>query len=85
VELGLGQVILQFASHEWAHLSLDERGNLVGNHDALSRLVSLGAIAFRWYMVGSLLVMLVLGFGGYFFFFHAHQSDIAWVLPWFAL
>src|SRR3989338_2896675 len=41
IELGLSNVIMQFASNEWAGLSFDKAGRIVGNKDALSRLQSL--------------------------------------------
>src|SRR5476651_192970 len=36
VELGLGTVIIQFASHEWSGLALDPSGGIAGDRDALS-------------------------------------------------
>src|SRR5580692_6097766 len=41
VELGLGQVVIQFASHEWSQLRLADGGRIEGTPRALSRLVSL--------------------------------------------
>ena len=38
LELGLGQVIVQFASHEWSHLGLDSTGRIAGSPAAMSRL-----------------------------------------------
>lgn len=85
IELGLGQVILQFASHEWSRLSLDAHGRIVGDSQALSRLVSLGRFAFKWYAVGGALVAVGLGSAGFGFFAHAPQIGIKWMAPWFAL
>jgi hypothetical protein len=85
VELGLGQVILQFASHEWSRLGLDDQGRIVGDSEALSRLVSLGRFAFRWYAVGGGLVAGGLGLAGFVFFSRSPQIGITWVKPWFAL
>src|SRR2546429_8571058 len=36
VEMGLGTVIVQFASHEWSRLSLDENRRIAGDATALS-------------------------------------------------
>lgn len=85
VELGLGQVILQFASHEWSRLSLDEDGWIVGDPQALSRLVSLGRFVFRWYAVAGGLVAVGLGLAGFVFFSHSPQIGIDWAAPWFVL
>lgn len=85
VEMGLGQVIVQFASHEWANLSLDRSRRIIGSESSLSRLVSLGVIAFRWYGMGSILVVVILGTGGYFFFLHSLVWNVHWRMAWFAL
>ena len=47
IELGFYVVITQFASHEWAHLSFDDSGSIIGDPAALSRLVSLGRLVFK--------------------------------------
>ncbi|MBA3016726.1 MAG: hypothetical protein FP811_00965, partial [Desulfobacteraceae bacterium] len=45
VELGLGTVIIQFASHEWSKLGFDSSGQIVGDSTALSRLKGIASIA----------------------------------------
>ena len=84
VELGLGTVIIQFASHEWSKLKLDSQGGITGDRHALSRLASLANITFRWYLIGGLIIAFGLGLGGYIFL-KAQASNISWSLPWFAL
>ena len=49
VELGLGTVIQMFASHEWAKLSFDDKQQIVGDEDSISRLISTSRIAFKWF------------------------------------
>jgi len=87
VQLGLGRVVIQFASHEWSKLSINKSGQIVGDKDALSRLVSLAGIASRWYIAGSIIVIFGLGLGGHYFF--SIKPDLAaninWTLPWLAL
>lgn len=85
VELGLGFVIIQFASHEWSKLSLDKSGYIVGDKDALSRLISLAKITLSWYLIGSTILIFGLGIGGYIFFLKSHDPNISWVLPWLML
>lgn len=85
VELGLGTVIVQFAGHEWAKLNLDESGHIVGDRNALSRLVSIADIASKWYLFGSIIVALGLGIGGFIFFSDSHYVGINWTAPWFLL
>jgi len=86
VEFGLGVVIIQFASHEWAGLSLDEHGHIKGDNNALSRLISLGRFSLRWFAIASIILIFVLGIGGYIFFSKTSNSPaIKWILPWLAL
>jgi O-antigen/teichoic acid export membrane protein len=85
VELGLSTVIVQFASHEWSKLSVDGAGQIIGDTDALSRLISLARTAAKWYLTGSLIVALGLGIAGYLFFSQKPDSSIGWVLPWWTL
>ncbi|MBU4027157.1 hypothetical protein KKC83_06470 [Patescibacteria group bacterium] len=85
VELGLGTVIIQFASHEWSKLGFDSSGQIVGDSTALSRLKGIASIAFKWYFVGALIVSIGLGIGGYFFFSYKPETVIIWIAPWLIL
>lgn len=84
-ELGLGTVIIQFASHEWSGLSLDQSRRITGSATSLSRLVSLGRVAFRWYAVAGGLVATGLGIGGYIFLSQSPDPGFHWVAPWATL
>jgi len=66
-ELGLGTVISAYASHEWAKLAIDAQGRVSGDPDALSRLISLGRFALRWYLAAGAVVAIFLTLGGFFF------------------
>lgn len=85
VELGLGTVIVQFASHEWSRLDIDHSGHIVGNRDALSRLASIAKLALKWYLLGGIIVTLGLGIGGYIFFSGSPDTSVNWIAPWFVL
>ena len=85
LELGLSVVVLNVASHEWAHLALDGKGFIVGDPNALSRLLSLGRFVFKWYAVGSMLFVVGVGIVGYIFLSQHAYQDIAWVSPWWVL
>lgn len=87
VELGLGTVIIQFASHEWSKLGLDAHGFIVGDENALSRLISLARSSIKWYLVASIVLILGLSIGGAIFFStsHANALNIKWLFPWLAL
>jgi len=85
VELGLGTVIIQFASHEWSKLKLDKFGHIIGSKDALSRLRSITDLASRWYITGGAIATFGLGAAGYVFFSGSDNSTISWAAPWFVL
>lgn len=85
IELGVGNIIIQFASHEWSKLSLDKSGGITGDTQALSRLQSLAQIFLRWYCVASVLLTVGLGFCGFFIFSKNQEIGVNWMLPWLAL
>lgn len=84
VELGLSVVVLNRASHEWAHLRVDEAGRIAGDAAALSRLVSLGRFAVSWYAAASALFVIGAGIAGHLFF-SREQAAVAWRGPWWGL
>jgi len=84
-EMGLSRVILQFASHEWANLKLNNQGQIIGNENALSRLASLIRTSLRWYIIAGCILALGLGLGGYLFFAQSPDIGINWAMPWVAL
>lgn len=85
VELGVGVVLVQFASHEWSALRL-ENGEVRGDAAARARLASLHRFAWRWYAVASVVLAGALAVGGLWFFSQGPQAaDVAWPAPWLAL
>ena len=85
VELGFSNIVTYFAGHEWARLSFDPQGRIIGDANALSRLISLGRAAIRWYLIGGATVAFGLGIAGYVFFSQSPDAGIDWVAPWFVL
>ncbi|MEO6005714.1 MAG: hypothetical protein ABIZ04_22690 [Opitutus sp.] len=83
-ELGLGAVITQFASHEWAGLSLRD-GKVEGAASNHSRLAGLLRFSLRWYVWASLGVLLPLAGFGLYFFQSEHGADVSWKGPWLGL
>lgn len=84
VDLGLGVVITQFASHEWAHLRF-ENGAIVGDDAAAGRLGSLTRLVLRWYAVAGLVILCGLEIGGAAFFGNGPEHDASWRGPWSVL
>ena len=85
VELGFFLVIINVASHEWASLGLDSTGCIVGEPQALSRLVSLGRLIFKWYAVASAIFVVGVGTIGCVFFAQSSLPGILWQSPWLVL
>jgi O-antigen/teichoic acid export membrane protein len=85
VELGLGTVLVQFASHEWSRLRLDPSGHIVGDEEALSRLISIARVGTKWYQVGGIIVTVGLSLGGYLFFSGSSSYGVSWLWPWLCL
>jgi hypothetical protein len=85
VELGFSQVIVQFASHEWAHLRMRADRSVEGNADALSRLTSLARLSTTWYWRLSMLLGIGLAVAGILFFNDAGSDHVDWKGPWVAI
>lgn len=83
-DLGLGLVIVQFASHERAVLRLED-GRMTGDPRAKERLASLLHLALRWYGFAGLAALAFILPAGLLFFNHYHRggsAGVVWVLPW---
>ncbi len=85
LEMGFSQSILQFAAHEFAQLKFTARGTVAGDPVALSRLLSLGRLAFAYYATASILLMAGLGLGGYWFFRTSGTHGVAWESAWWVV
>lgn len=85
LDLGFGTVILQFVSHEWSKLNLNEDGNIVGDEDALFRLISIARMAMKWYLAAAAILVLFLCIGGYLFFSYSPSNSVKWEGPWLLL
>src|SRR5271168_3722252 len=83
-ELGFSIVVLQLASHERAHLSIEPDGVVTGDPVAHDRLASVLQKSLRWYSVMAIIMAVVLIPSGLFFFSrHQHPGQaVAWQAPW---
>jgi hypothetical protein len=82
-DMGSAQVLLQFASHEWSLLDLDEAGKIKGSPDALAKLRSLMGFAIRWASGVAALAWIVLGLTGWGMFSNSGgRSPVSWLGPW---
>lgn len=81
VDLGLGILILEFASHESAHLSFGRHGEIQGPARAVARLASLGRFSLGYFALFSLLLVASLQLAGHWLFPSA-GSGVNWQAPW---
>jgi O-antigen/teichoic acid export membrane protein len=84
-ELGLGLVIVQFASHEKAFLEWSSDGTLTGGDVEKGRLAALFRKTLRWYAVATALAAAALIIGGTIFFAQKRTTVEGWSYPWIAL
>jgi len=84
VELGFGTVMLQFVSHEWAQLHLNDRNEIEGAPEASSRLASIIRLALKWYLVMGGVFFFMVGVSGDIFL-SQHATDISYRAPWWLL
>ncbi|MGV8120912.1 MAG: hypothetical protein AB2L14_14225 [Candidatus Xenobiia bacterium LiM19] len=84
-ELGFSMVIIQFASHEWSLLEMDEQGNVTGKPEAMSRLASLGKFSILWFGISGLIFTIILATAGTLFFSLTPHASVDWKSPWLLL
>ena len=82
VEMGMQVVTVYVTSHEWHKLELDQRGYLIGDASALSRLRSLAGLVLKWYAIAGTLFLVAIGTAGYYFFLSQPETDVVWQAPW---
>jgi hypothetical protein len=84
-ELGLGLVVLQFASHEKAFLEWQSDGTLGGSDVEKGRLAALFRKSLQWYAAATALTIASLLIGGMVFFAFKPTTVHGWESPWIAL
>jgi len=86
LELGLGMVLTQYASHEFALMNWGDHGSLKGDTIALSRLISLMKKSVTWYGVLSILVVIIFIPGGIAFLSsNSISAEVHFAMPWIIL
>jgi O-antigen/teichoic acid export membrane protein len=84
-ELGLTSVLVNFISHEWLKIDIDENGAPFGDANSLSRLMSLCHFSIKWFFCAAMLITIVLVVLGWFFWSESGEANITWRAPWVAL
>jgi hypothetical protein len=85
LELGFGTCIVQFASHEFAHLNWVRPAVLHGPMLHLHRFISLARLSLKWYIIAAFLLLIGVGMAGEIFFQRHDSLDIAWRGGWWLL
>lgn len=81
-DLGFSNIVLIFASHEFAHLSFTEDKKFIGNEEHLQRLATFFRFSVRWILRAVLIVFPLIMIGGYFFLLQKQTVDMVWIQPW---
>jgi hypothetical protein len=83
MEVGVGSLIVQFASHESPSLGWNVRGALVGDVEAMKRLFSVSREGIRWYARIACIMLAVGGLGGTWLL-QSHKAGISPgpLIPW---
>lgn len=82
-ELGLGTIIVQFASHEWPRLRWGRSGGLEGDPSARDSVAALLLTATRWFGAAALVLFAVAGVGGALIFgANLSGSRLGFVILW---
>ncbi len=84
--MGLGQLIQQFVSHEWAKINYTERKRFSGDKSAIQRLAAIKQFTVKWFSWMSATLLLGLSIGGYLFLKHSSSNNVVaesvWLAPW---
>ncbi len=87
--MGIGQIIQQFISHEWAKINFDPGSGFSGDKIALERLASIKQFTVKWFSWITLLMFFGLSAGGFFFLIKSSpDSDVylsEWLFPWLVI
>ncbi len=84
LEMGFSQNIVQFVCHEFSKLKFSDHGTLEGDEDALSRVVSIGRLSFKYYSIASAILLFLLLTCGRYFLEGNHESSqkVIWQGAW---
>lgn len=81
-ELSMHVVIINTASHEWALLKTDDKGRVVGDPVALSRLAGLIRFTSRWYSIAAVAFVVIIGWVGASILSQESLPRSEWMGPW---
>jgi hypothetical protein len=77
LEFGIGQTVVQAASHEWARVATDR-----GRDESLKKLAALGRISVTWYALCSGTAAIAIGAVSYMLLGGRNGDLEGWLAPW---
>ena len=80
-DLGFTNIVLQFAAHEFAFLSFDKNGIIIGDENKIVRLASFFLFSLKWLKKIIILAFPVIISGGYIFLLNK-ETDVEWKEAW---
>ena len=83
-ELGLGVVVVNFSSREWASLKLSPDGMVQGDATAKVRLSCLLKKVLQWFLFAAIILCWILLLGG-LWLFQVRETTVEWTSPWLFL
>lgn len=81
-ELGLNQVIVYLVGHEASKVTWRDGNVESGAPEAISRLHSVTVMLRRWYLIASLLFLVIVFVAGFALFGRSGADPKVWLLPW---
>lgn len=79
---GFSTIILQFAAHEFAFLSFDSEGNIIGEESYLYKLSNFFIFSVKWSLLIAVVSYPLISIFGWCVM-SKHNSNISWLFPWF--
>lgn len=80
-DLGFTIIVTQFSAHEFAHLELSDRNELVGSKKYFDRLASFFQFVLKWSSMMVLITFPIIFIIGYFIL-KGEEVTFSWFLPW---
>lgn len=84
-ELGLGTIVVQFASHEWPRLRWGPGGGLGGDPTAQDAVRALLLAALRWFGLAAVALFAIAGVGGALLFGRGFENVLGFAVLWLGI
>lgn len=82
IDLGFSSIMLQFSAHEFANLSFDKNGNIIGKEENINKLASLFNFMLKWLLKVVIIVTPIVLILGYIVLSNKGTNNVNWLFPW---